>query len=127
METQAVRQLATIATVMVVMDAAWLTYLTPTFRKMIAAIQGVPMQIRWFPASLVYILMIAGLWWFVVRPATDWRAAAANGAALGAVVYGVYDLTNYSTIAKYSPAVAAMDIVWGSFLFATTAAIATFY
>ncbi len=126
--TQVARQLATIATVMIVLDAAWLTYLTPTFRTMIAAIQGVPLQVRWFPAALVYVLMIAGLWWFVVRPAAgDWRAAATNGAALGAVVYGVYDLTNYSTIAKYSPTVAVMDILWGSFLFAVTGAAASLY
>ncbi len=128
MDSQSVRQLATIAVVMVVLDAVWLTYITPTFRAMIAAIQGVPLQVRWFPAALVYVLMIVSLWWFVVRPAAgDWKTAAANGVALGAVVYGVYDLTNYSTIVKYSPSVTVMDMTWGAFLFAVTAAAASFY
>ncbi len=128
MDTSPIRQLINIAVVMVVLDAAWLTYITPTFRKMIASIQRTPLDIRWFPAVIVYVLMIAGLWWFVVRPAAgDWKAAAANGAALGAVVYGVYDFTNYSTLTGYLPSVAVMDMTWGAFLFAVTAAIASLY
>jgi uncharacterized membrane protein len=118
------KQIAIIAVVMVALDAVWLAYVAPTFRTMVAAIQKSPMQIRWIPAAIVYVLMIAGLWWFVVRPATSWESAAANGAALGAVVYGVYDMTNLTTLTNYSPAVAIKDMAWGSFLFAATAATA---
>ena len=122
----AAKQIAAITATMLVLDAVWLSYIAPTFRTMVAAIQKSPMQIRWWPAAIVYVLMIAGLWWFVVRPAAgNWETAAANGAALGAVVYGVYDFTNLTTLTNYSPAVALKDMIWGSFLFATTAAIAS--
>ena len=110
---------------MVALDSVWLTYVAPTFRTMVTAIQKSPMQIRWIPAAIVYVLMIAGLWWFVVRPcAGNWESAAANGAALGAVVYGVYDMTNLTTLTNYSPTVAIKDMAWGAVLFGTTAATA---
>jgi uncharacterized membrane protein len=37
-------------------------------------------------------------------------------AVLGLIVYGVYDLTNYSVFSKWSFKVAIIDIVWGTFL-----------
>jgi len=119
----AAKQIAAMTATMLVLDAVWLSYIAPTFRTMIAAIQKSPMEIRWWPTAVVYVLMIAGLWWFVVRPATSWETAAANGAALGAIVYGVYDMTNLATIKGYDAAVAIKDMTWGAVLFAATATL----
>jgi uncharacterized membrane protein len=121
-----VTALVVITIVMLVLDGIWLSYIAPTFRSMVASIQGRPMQINWVAAAAVYVLMIAGLWWFVVRSATDWTEAALQGAALGAVVYGVYDFTNLSTIAGWRTNVAIQDWLWGTFLFGVTAAVATY-
>jgi len=117
-------ELLTLAAVMVVLDAAWLTARGAASRSMIATLQRSPLTVRLLPAALVYVLMIAGLWWFAVQPAKDWKVAAANGAALGALVYGVYDLTNYSTLTAWPLSYAVADWVWGSVLFATAAAAA---
>ena len=115
----------TVAAVMLVLDAAWLTGTAASSRAMIAALQGSPMAIRWAPAALCYVVMIIGLWWFAVRGVGNWQEAAGRGAALGALVYGVYDLTNHATLAKYPLEFALRDWVWGTFLFAVTAAAAS--
>lgn len=117
-------QLLAIAATMIVMDAVWLTARAAPSRTMIAALQGSPLSVRWAPAAGVYALMIAGLWYFVVRETKDWMSAAQKGAALGAVVYGVYDLTNYATLTKWSLPYALADWVWGAVLFGVTAAVA---
>lgn len=117
-------QLLAVAATMVAMDAVWLTARAAPSRAMFAAIQGSPLIARYLPAAGVYILMIAGLWYFVVREAKDWISAAQKGAALGAVVYGVYDLTNYATITKWDLTYALADWAWGTVLFGVTAAVA---
>lgn len=113
----------TVFTVMLAMDAVWLTATSAEFRSMLARIQGEPLQIRWIPAGLVYIIMTIGLYYFAISSAEDWIEAAGRGAGLGLLVYGTYDLTNLATIKHYSPQFAASDMMWGTFLFAVTAAV----
>ena len=117
-------QLLVIALLMLALDAAWLTARAAVSGTVIAAIQGSPLSIRWPAAALCYLVMIAGLWWFAVRPSVDWTDAAANGAALGAVVYGVYDLTSYATLKRFPLSYALADWAWGTVLFAVVAAVA---
>ena len=117
-------QLLTIVAVMVAMDAVWLTARGAASRTMFGALQGSPLKMRWIPAAIVYVLMVAGLWWFAVRGATSWTGAATNGAVLGAVVYGVYDFTNYATLTRWELPYALADLAWGTFLFAVTAGAA---
>jgi len=118
-------QIAVIAITMIILDAGWLWARGAASRTLIAGIQGSPLSIRLAPAALTYVVMVVGLWWFAVRSVTSWTAAATNGAALGAVVYGVYDLTNYSVLKGWPLDYALADWAWGTVLFGTTAAIAT--
>jgi uncharacterized membrane protein len=118
------REILTVAVVMLVMDAIWLTANNATHRVIFAAIQGQPMVVRYLPAAIVYILMIVATWYLAVEPATDWQGAAGRGAVLGAAMYGVYDMTNYATLAKYPLSFAVTDMAWGTFLCAVTAATA---
>ncbi len=116
----------TILAVMLALDAVWLTSTAAEFRSMLARIQGEPLQMRWIPAGLVYIIMTIGLYYFAVSTAEDWKEAAIRGAGLGLLVYGTYDLTNLATIKHYSPQFAASDMMWGTFLFGSTAAVAKY-
>jgi uncharacterized membrane protein len=112
---------------MLLADAAWLSAIAPEFRTMIAGIQGSPMGVKYIPVAICYAVMILGLWYLVIRPAgRDITAAATQGAALGATVYGVYEMTNLATIKNWSPKIALMDWIWGTVLFAGTAAAATY-
>jgi uncharacterized membrane protein len=118
------REILTVAAVMLVMDAIWLTANNATHRTIFAAIQGQPMVVRYVPAAIVYILMIAATWYLAVEPSASPQAAAGRGALLGAAMYGVYDMTNYATLAKYPLSFAVTDMLWGTFLCAVSAATA---
>jgi uncharacterized membrane protein len=121
-------QLLTILATLLLLDAGWLTAIAPTVRTLWASIQGSPLQIRWIPAAVVYALLAPAIWFFAVAPAdTTTLTAAARGAALGLVAYGVYDMTLYATVTKYPLGLALADMAWGAFLCATAAAAARLF
>jgi uncharacterized membrane protein len=81
-------------------------------------------QIVWPVAILFYLLFIAGLVYFAVRPALadgGWRRALILGAAFGFFTYMTYDLTNLATLEGWPATLTAVDIAWGTFLGATVA------
>jgi uncharacterized membrane protein len=79
---------------------------------------------RLYPALAFYALYLFGLTYFAVAPAMKgggWGKAALNGALLGVVAYGTYDLTNQATLRHWPVLVTMLDLLWGAFLTATSA------
>lgn len=67
-------------------------------------------------AVAFYVVYLAGLIFFAVRPGLDagsLRKTAAYAAAFGFVAYATYDLTNLATLNGFSAKVAAADLAWG--------------
>ncbi len=67
-------------------------------------------------ALAVYLLLALGLVAFVFPN----RDRIKTGWLFGLVVYGVYDLSNLSTLRDWSWQLTVVDIIWGSFLMALT-------
>jgi len=73
-------------------------------------------QVNWTAAASFYLIYIAGIIFFAVRPAilsNSWRQAAVLGALFGFFTYATYDLTNLATIQKWPLAIVVVDIIWG--------------
>lgn len=86
-------------------------------------------DIQWVPAVAFYVLFSVGLGVFAVAPALesgDWLKAAVLGAFLGLVAYGTYDLTNWATIKNWPVPMVFVDMAWGAFISAASAAGAVF-
>jgi uncharacterized membrane protein len=80
----------------------------------------------WPAAALVYVLLALGVVAFVLPRAAGLVSAGAMwGALLGLVIYGLYNLTNYSTLARWPLAMTIVDIAWGAFACAAAAAAVT--
>jgi uncharacterized membrane protein len=76
------------------------------------------------PAVGFYILYLFGVVYFATMPALKhggWRKALLNGALLGLVAYGTYDLTNQATLRHWPALVTTLDLIWGAFLTALSA------
>ena len=81
--------------------------------------------VRIGPAIAFYLIYIAGLVFFAVRPAVasgSVPTALLNGAVLGFVAYATYDLTNQATMAVWSTKVTLADLAWGTFASGVAAA-----
>lgn len=73
-------------------------------------------HVNWTAAVVFYLIYIAGILFFAVRPALDhnsWRQAAALGALFGFFTYATYDLTNLATIRNWPVIIVVVDILWG--------------
>ena len=81
----------------------------------------------YWAAALVYLLLPLGIVLFAlprVDPAHAVTSSLAWGALFGLIVYGVYDMTNMSTLERWPQKMVWIDICWGCFLCATTTCFA---
>ena len=94
---------------------------------LVESIQGRALAVRKTWAAAAYAFLIFGLVVLVIpmarTQATRWDATL-QGAAFGAVVYGVYETTSGSILSDWGVALAVMDVLWGAALYATAAAVA---
>ena len=65
-------------------------------------------------AIFAYLFLVLGLYYFVIRE----KRPITYAFLLGVFVYGVYDLTNYSTLEKWTLKFVATDTLWGGIVFA---------
>lgn len=74
---------------------------------------------RLLPAVLFYLLYLGGMVWFAGWPAiVDATPAMAllNGAVLGFVAYGTYELVSWTIIRNWHPSMVVVDMAWGTVL-----------
>ncbi len=113
---------------MAVVDSVWLTSMINVYRQNIGELL-LPDGIRVAPAIAFYLLYIFGIVWFAVSPAIanggSLQTALLNGALLGLVCYGTYDLTNQATLKVWPTFITLMDLAWGVFLTSTAAVAGT--
>ena len=80
--------------------------------------------IRPLPAALFYVTYMAGVVWFAGWPALRDGTpgmALVNGAILGFVAYGTYELTSWTVMRDWHPSMVAVDMAWGTILTAVSA------
>ena len=80
-------------------------------------------------AFVFYLIFAAGILFFVIQPALalgSWKYALFAGMFFGLVTYATYDLTNMATIRDWPAIITVVDLIWGSFVSASTSLI-SFY
>lgn len=106
-------------------DLFWLGVVA---RRFYAAQLGSLMRARinWAAAGGFYLAYVAGIVFFAVAPALavgSWTTAVINGALLGLLAYGTYDMTNLATIKGWPLAMSLVDMAWGAVLTGACATI----
>ncbi len=109
---------ATTAFIFLAADAVMLrTVMKPLFTRHLGdAVLDDP---RLGAAVVFYLFYVAGLIWFVSRPALIADAPAQallNGALLGAIAYGTYEFTSYAVMRDWSLQQVMVDGLWGTVL-----------
>ena len=110
-----------------ILDAIWLRWAGPNlYRPVIGEIMADDFRVA--PAAVFYLIYLAGMVWFAIRPALEsgqLGTAILNGALLGALCYATFDLTSQAVFKVWATHVSVLDIIWGTFATATASAIAT--
>jgi uncharacterized membrane protein len=101
-----------------VLDGLWLGLLMTGFYRdrlaPIARISNGTLAPNWSAALVVYVCLGIGIAVFALPRVAQASTAAASGALLGLVIYGVYDFTNYSTLKDWPLVLALADTAWGA-------------
>ncbi len=112
-------------------DLTWLGVLMAKFYKAelgpLARRSGEALAPVWWAAFLVYVLIPLGIVLFVlprVSPENLAASALGWGFLYGVILYGVYDLTNYSLIDRWPWRMTLVDMAWGGFICAVTSYVA---
>ena len=92
-----------------------------------ARVRGRTIKPVYWAASIVYLLIPLGIVLFAlprVDPAHLFPSSLGWGALFGLTLYGVYDMTNMSTLERWPVRMVWVDICWGTFLCAVTTCFA---
>lgn len=111
-----------------VLDLVWIkSVMRPIFEQDIG--DYMLEEPRLVPAVAFFLLYLAGLFYLAVLPAVEagtWLVAAVDGALIGAIAYGTYEMTNLATLRRWTPRMLAIDTGWGCFSSAVTS-VAGYY
>ena len=105
--------------IILLLDGIFLSLLSSFYSKAIQNIQKSKLQLRYSSMIFTYIIVIAGLYHFIIQPGRS----TYEGGLFGLVIYGIYNGTNYSIFKNWPLKVFLLDIAWGTILFATTTKI----
>jgi uncharacterized membrane protein len=101
------------------LDAVYITLTKKLWDIQIASVQRVSMQVRILGAIVCYMLLIGGLYFFILRT----HRPIMEAFLLGILIYGVFDSTNYAILKKWDWKIALMDTLWGGTVFTMTTMI----
>lgn len=104
------------AIILVAIEAVYLRIMLPYFNSQIKKIQGKEITPRPYSVVIVYIIIITGLYYFIIGP----NKSAKDGAFFGLVIYGIFNFTNHALLDNYSMSLVMIDLIWGMTICGTT-------
>jgi len=116
MKSKIIKNIAAITVILLALDFIYISVIRNMFEIQIADVQRVALQIRPLGAVLCYLLLVIGLYYFIVRE----NRPVFEAFLLGLVIYGVYETTSYALLKKWKWNIVLMDTLWGGVLFALT-------
>ncbi len=111
--------------IFLIIDGVWLGVIAGGwYRKTLGHLLS--STVNWTAAIVFYLLFLVGLLVFSLIPGISKQSLVhtiALAALFGFVSYATYDLTNLATLKDWPLTVTIIDLIWGAFLSASTAAI----
>lgn len=106
-------------TILLLLDIGFLYSIGPMFKKQIETVQKTSFSMNYFGAIFAYILLIIGLYWFIIKE----NRSLLDAFILGFVIYGVYEGTSKALLKNWEYRTMIIDTVWGGTLMVLTTLI----
>lgn len=110
------RALAIVSAIMLVLDFTYLYLFKDFTLPLLKSIQKAEVTVNIMSALMCYILLVSGLYYFIIKNS----ASIKDAFLLGVLIYGVYETTNYAFFKDWSLLLVILDTLWGGVLFSTT-------
>ena len=105
-----------IALTMLVLDFSYLYLFKDFMLPILKNVQKADVKVNIGSALACYIILVSGLYYFIIRK----KAPPRDAFLLGVLINGVYETTNYAFFKDWSPSLVLLDTLWGGILFGTT-------
>jgi hypothetical protein len=92
------------------LDATFLYSNRKIFSNQVIQVQRVIMTPKYTGVLAAYAVILFAYYYFILRT----RRPVYEAALLGGIINGVYELTNYSLLKKWSINTVVMDTLWGA-------------
>jgi uncharacterized membrane protein len=105
-----------LASIIFLIDSVYIFLFKEYFSRLFGNVQKSPLNIRWSGFISTYLFMAAVIYYFgfVVN------MTSLDMFILGLSIYGIYELTNYSTLSRWDLKMVILDTLWGGILFYLT-------
>jgi len=127
-----ITDLLVLSVIILGLDAVFLYLAKDIFARQVMLVQGTAIKVNIPSALACYLLIVLGLYYFVLRHIIVPNATSAASAIqtmrigdgiktaffLGILIYGVYETTTLAILRNWSPMTAVIDTTWGGTLFA---------
>ncbi len=110
------KNIGAITVILLLLDFIFISMMRPIFEIQVADVQRVALQVRPLGGILCYILLVLGLYYFIVRE----HRPIFDAFLLGLVIYGVYEGTTYALFKRWQLRTVIIDTLWGGILFVLT-------
>lgn len=120
MDTKEIRKYFVALIIVLAIDLTWVLVVMKSFYAEQFSSFTRPEIVPVWSAALAWLLIPLGIVLFVNKIAKNSRQSLLYGAAYGIILYGVYDFTNYATLAGWALAMVVADVLWGTFLCAVS-------
>lgn len=113
------KALILIGIILLALDLTYLFVFKDLMLPVIVNIQKAEVKVNIKSALACYILLVSGLYYFIIKK----NAPPKDAFLLGVLINGVYETTNYAFFKDWSPLLVLMDTLWGGILLSTTTVI----
>lgn len=120
--------------VFLAIDFLWLGIIMSKFYKdelgVLARLSNGALTPVVWAAGIVYVLIPLGIVLFALPRVSPEHMVSSSlfwGFVYGIVLYGVYDMTNYSLVSKWSLRMSIVDMLWGGTINAVVTCVAAFF
>jgi len=79
-------------------------------------VQGSDIKIKIVPTLCIYLILIFGLYYFILKE----KKPVSDAIILGFVIYSVFELTNMAIFDNWNISSVLLDTSWGAILFGLT-------
>jgi uncharacterized membrane protein len=100
-------------TVVLLLDGVFIYGIKDYFNKQIKLVQGTDIVPDYLAIILTYLVIIFGLYYFIIRE----KKSVMDAALLGFAMYALYELTTKSLLKNWKWKTVIMDTTWGVILY----------
>ena len=120
MNVKIIKPFVVISLIILLLDSVYLsTFGVNYFMPLIRRIQNTKSDIKILPVVICYLLMVYGLYYFIIKH----KKRPFDAFLLGILIYGVFESVNLALFRDWTYKAFIIDTLWGGILFYLTTTI----